>query len=140
MKRRNNQINIIKLPKMLLRWKGELGSTYAFKGILDYENWAMRQSPPDTNNYYMGMAEEITREMENIKEEEIDFDNLGMTPEQFRELHEPVQAPRNEKEKVFAQAMEVKRQIEGAIVEEDYKKAAILQKTLDVLEIRYNRL
>ena len=46
----------------------------------------------------------------------------------------------SEKDKLYRQAQELRKQINQAIAEENFEKAAILDKTLKVIEIKYNKI
>lgn len=108
-----------------MAWLGKLGSVYAFKGIKDYEEWAMGMTPPQPPvnplEGFMGEGEWEVREW---------------TPEEFAKAH----APLGEKDRLYAQATELRKQINDALVEENYERAEILQKTLDIIKMKYDRL
>ena len=46
----------------------------------------------------------------------------------------------SEKDKLYSKALEVRKQLNEAIDNDDYKKAELLQLTLDMLEYKYNKL
>ena len=124
----NKRVNRIRFDKLLMEWKGKLGAVYAFKGIKDYEEWAMGlatpQQPLDDTIIRLATSEEISE---------------FMSPEGFRDAFGSSR-PMTEKEILFQQAVSIREQIENAIAEENYEKADILQKTLDVIELKYNKL
>ncbi len=119
--------NRILFDRISLRWRTDLGIAQAFRGIMNYEEWAMRQAPPQDE--YYAAAEEIVK---------------GLGPEDFARLDtDPFgnAAPqRTEKEKLYNQALEIRAQINRALKEEEYEVASVLQKTLDVIEMKYNNL
>ena len=122
----NKKVNRIRWDKLKLEWDGRLGAAYAFKGIKDYEEWAMSMSPP------------IDPRTGDI----LPLEEGWMGPEDFGQMDGfgNIGAPQTDKERLFAQAMAIREQLEEAIAVEDYEKAEILQKTLNVLEIKYNKL
>jgi len=117
------RVNRSQWAKLKLQWDGRLRAAAAFKGIKDYEEWAMTQSEPlhlEELGGWEGLGEAFTE----------------FTPEDFYKAH----APLGEKEKLFAQAKEIREQINKAITDEDYEKADILQRTLDVIKLKYDKL
>ncbi len=119
--------NRILFDKLSIRWRTDLGIAQAFKGIMNYEEWAMRQSPPQDE--YYAAAEEIVK---------------GLSPEEFAKFESDpfgnVAPQRTEKEKLYNQALEIRAQINRAVEEEEYEVAEVLQRTLDVIELKYNKL
>ena len=120
----NNRVNRIKWDKLKLRWDGRKAAAAAFKGIKDYEEWAMSLSAPLTEDEL-----EFARGLAPLEEG-------PETPEDYFKLNKP----RSDKERLMEQAKEIRAQLDLAIAEERYEAAEILQKTLNVIEIKYNKL
>ena len=121
----NNRVNRIKWSKLKLKWEGRLGAAHAFMGIKDYEEWAMGLTTPQPPP--MAFDEETANEW--------------LTPEEFGALHDPVSlTPKSEKELLFEKAVAIREQLDKAIADDEYEKASLLQRTLDVIELKYNRL
>ena len=127
------KVNRIKWSKIKLQWETKLRSAAAFKGIRDYEEWAISQTPPQIDNIERAIMDEL-RGVAPLEDPFID--NSWMTPEGLDRGSQGA----TEKERLFNHAKEVRKQIDAAIDREDYEAAAILQKTLDVIEIKFNKL
>ena len=124
------KVNRSKWATLKMQWEAKLRSIAAFKGIKDYEEWAMGMTPPQP------LGNPLEGFMDSLEEGEFEF--REWTPEEFHKAHTPV--PTTEKEKLFAQAKEIREQINKAITDEDYEKADILQRTLDVIKLKYDKL
>ena len=120
----NNRVNRIKWSKLKLKWEGRLGAAHAFMGIKDYEEWAMGLTTPQPPP--VGFDKETASEW--------------LTPQEFDEMHEQLNIPRTEKELLFEKAVAIREQLDKAIANDEYEKASLLQRTLDVIELKYNRL
>lgn len=117
------KVNKIQWASIKMQWESKLASAQAFMGIKDYE-------------------EMMTRHAVQQAQQDPDFDafeEFGMTPEQFNELHEPVR-DLTEKEKIYDQSVALREQLNEAIAEDRFEAAQALHDTLKVLEIKYNKL
>jgi len=120
------KVNRSKWSLIKMQWEAKLRSIAAFKGIKDYEEWAMSQSQPlfeDEISFIRG-------------EEPLDNPFFEFTPEEFHKAHKPV----GEKDKLLHEAREIRKQIDDAISNEDYEKAQLLQDVLDVVKLKYDKL
>ena len=121
---KSNRVNRMKFPTLKMQWEGRKGAAHTFVGMKQYEEWAMAQSPP----------------MDPQTGEVLPLSEGWMDPEGYSDIFGNVGRPLNEKEILFEQAVAIREQIESAIAVEDYEKADVLQKTLDVIKIKYDKL
>ena len=112
------RVNRIKFAKLKQEWLGKLGSVYAFKGIKDYEEWAMGLATPSTPQ----------------SEGQILYTMDWTGPEEM------FSGPKTDKELLLEKARVIREQLDNAIADEDYERAKVLQETLNVIEIKYNKL
>ena len=105
---------------MKMKWEAKLAAIAAMKGIKDYEEWAMGLTPelPPTQ----GAVEGFHYTMDWTSPEEM------------------FAGPKTDKELLFEKAVEIRRQLDEAIGADDYERAGALQKLLDVIETKYNKL
>ncbi len=126
------RVNRIKWSNIKLRWEGRVAAAHVFKGIHDYENWAMSQQPqPPMDNPFTGMMDEIRDNLESLEEGE------WMNPEEFNMVPK---GPLTDKDKLFERAKVLRAQIDEAIGREDYETAQVLNDTLNVVHNKWKSL
>ena len=123
---KSNRANRLKFPTLKMQWEGRKGSAATFVGMKQYEEWAMGLSTPT--------GPPIQFDKETVDE--------WMTPEEFQQSLE--NGSLNEiltpKEALWQQGVEIRRQLDDAIANEEFERCRALQQVLDVIEIKYNNL
>ena len=117
------KVNRIRFAKLKQEWLAKLSSIYAFKGIKDYDEWAIGASdplPPPPAIDHIQWVQDWTG------------------PEEF--FGGGLNTPKSEKELLLDKAREIRRQLDEAIDQDDFERAQALQNLLDVIEIKYNKL
>ena len=140
---KSNRVNAIKWPLIKMKWEAKLRSVATFKGVMDYEEWAISQSEPiRMDNPFKGMMEDVDNLEDFLRGAEPQSQGW-VDPEKMFKMDDGAYMFRGdlgEKEKLFEQAKQIRKQINDAISQEDYEKADILQKTLDVIKLKYDKL
>ena len=110
-----------------MKWEARKQSVAVFKGVKDYEEWAMSLTPPEIIDPF----EEMRRAVEESE---------WLNPEQFRMQEFTQSTGGTEKDRLYNRAVMLRKQINDAIDNEDYEKAQLLDDTLKVIEKKYNEL
>ena len=118
-----NRVSIIKFPAIKMRWEAKLAAIAAMKGIKDYEEWAIGLSDPLTNPH-----------IPPIEPHHIQW------VEDWTSAEDLFAGPKSDKELLLEKAIAIREQITEAIAEDDFERASVLQKTLDIIESKYNKL
>lgn len=125
----NKKVNRIKFAKLKLEWEGKKTAAAVFKGTMDYENWVIRQQLEQDEKFLSDYAKGSAP---------IEGDDEGWVgPEEFMGM---MKQPLGPKEQLYQQAVDIRRQLDEAIENDEYEKCDNLQKILDVIEIKYNKL
>ncbi len=128
----NNRVSRIKFPTLLMQWEGkkQVAAYIAAERQIIFE--------ASRGNDLTGADALVRRELED----------QGMNPEEFwtssstEFVGDPFGGIKNvsELDRLYNQALEIREQINRAINDEEYEVASVLQRTLDVLEMKYNNL
>ena len=133
----NNKVNRIKWPAIKMKWEAKLRSIATFKGIKDFEEWAINQSPPDVS---FGMQTDSIDEFIDAFRDQMNDGSEWTSPESFRIQESSLSTGNTEKDRMWNRAVMLRKQIDEAVDNEDYEKAQLLQDTLNVIKKKYDEL
>ena len=123
------KVSRIIFPKLKMIWEGKKAAAAAFKGQMDFEQWVINEQQAQDerflNNFVKGSAP-----IEGVEEG-------WVGPEEFMGM---MKEPLGPKEALLEQAHEIRRQLDEAIDNDEFEKCENLQKILDIIEIKYNKL
>ena len=124
----NNKVNRIKWPTIKMKWEAKKRSIAVFKGVKDYEDWAIAQS-------HIELTANPFEEMQKAIEE-----TEWLDPEMFRIQESNLSTGNTDKDRMWNRAVMLRKQIDEAVDNEDYEKAQLLQDTLNVIKKKYDEL
>lgn len=139
------RVNVIKWSLMKMKWEARLRSIATFKGVKDYEEWAMSQSEPIEIPPHNPIAD-MMRELEELSRQQEDESQGWVNPEDLYKAEDGAvffssrSTGNTEKDRLWNRAVMLRKQINDAIDNEDFEKAQLLKDTLDVIEKKYNEL
>ena len=121
------RVSRIKWPTIKMKWEARKQSVAVFKGVKDYEEWAMSLTPPEIVDPF----EEMRRAVEESE---------WLNPETYRMQEFAPSTGGSEKERLYNRAVMLRKQIDDAINNEDYEKAQLLDDTLQIIKKKYDEL